>query len=227
MASKAPPGRLRGNELGWAIKLLTDKQLRAYQYRREGHAWNWIATRMGVTRPAVIHLVAKAEKKLGYEPTVTAKQKTPYKSVAERQAEAEAARVIDAANAFFALSPEKRRLFIRRALPDAPKHIDAKAEVRFLSKILIDASDDPEARERMRKRVAPIEQRARRERRAAERRWRTADADHQEDYSRAVGDENTEFAATLEADFGVNPQTGDPMRANDFSVDDGKGYDVL
>jgi DNA-binding CsgD family transcriptional regulator len=71
MAKPAPYGPLLGNERGRAIELLTDKQFTAYRYRREGQAWNWIAQRMGVSRPAVIHLVAKAEKRLGYEATVT------------------------------------------------------------------------------------------------------------------------------------------------------------
>jgi DNA-binding CsgD family transcriptional regulator len=75
MGKPAPHGPLLGDELGWAIKLLTDKQYRAYRYRREGHAWNWIAQRMGISRQAVIHHVAKAEKRLGYTPTVTAKQR--------------------------------------------------------------------------------------------------------------------------------------------------------
>src|SRR5713101_8054124 len=91
MAKQAPYGPLLGSERVWAIKLLTDQQLRAYRYRREGQALNWIAQRLGVSRPRVVHLIAAAEKRLGYEPTVAAKQKSPYKSVATRRTERESA----------------------------------------------------------------------------------------------------------------------------------------
>lgn len=84
-------GPLLGSELARAIKVLTDRQLQAYRYRREGHGWNWIAQRMDVSRQAVIHHVANAERHLGYEPTVTPKQKARYKPAARKRAERDAA----------------------------------------------------------------------------------------------------------------------------------------
>jgi predicted DNA-binding protein YlxM (UPF0122 family) len=98
VAKPAPHGPLLGNELASANKLLTDKQFYAYRYFREGqHTPGWIAQRMGTSRQAVMQLVVKAEKNLGYEPTFTPKQKTPYKSVARRKAEAQDAWVIQIA----------------------------------------------------------------------------------------------------------------------------------
>lgn len=113
MSKPAPAGPLLGDELARAIHLLTEKQLRAYSYWREGHALNWIATRLGVSRPRVVHLLAAAEKKLGYEPTVTAKKKTPYKPVVQRRAEAASALVADARELAAALPPRERRIFER------------------------------------------------------------------------------------------------------------------
>ena len=54
-AEPAPHGPLLGSELARAIELLTDKQLRAYRYFREGqHTMSWIARRMGSSRQAVM-----------------------------------------------------------------------------------------------------------------------------------------------------------------------------
>jgi DNA-binding CsgD family transcriptional regulator len=89
MKMQAPHGPLVGDELAHAKRLLTPKQLQAYRLRRQGNAWNWIADRMGVSRAAVIHHVAKAETRLGYKLTVAPKKKQAYKPVAQRQAEAE------------------------------------------------------------------------------------------------------------------------------------------
>jgi predicted DNA-binding protein YlxM (UPF0122 family) len=146
MAKQAPHGPLLGNELGWANKLLTDKQFYAYRYFREGqHTMGWIAQRMGTSRQAVMQLVVKAEKRLGYEPTFTPKQKTPYKSVARRKAEAQDAWVIQIAEAF----AEAR----------------TPAEKRRLSQILEAAASDPGAEKRLRKRMQQLT----RERRARQR----------------------------------------------------------
>jgi len=192
MATPAPPGPLVGNELARAIELLTDKQLRAYQYYREGHAWNWIAQRMGSSRTAVIHLVAKAQKRLGYELTVTPKQKSAYKSVSLRRAEQEAAYVRYLEELFAQMPPRDRRR---------------------LSRILNESSSDEERNRRLAVRLRELQ----RERRTQE----------IEDWGRAVGEDEGEFQASLAADFGLNPATGMPMRAEDFVVDDGKGYDRL
>jgi hypothetical protein len=200
MPKAAPHGPLLGDELAWAIELLTDKQLHAYRYRREGHALNWIATRLGVTRPRVVHLIAASEKRLGYEPTVTAKKKTPYKSVARRQVAAESAWDACMREQFADLAPDERRRIIR---------------------ILEEAGSDDELDRRLRKRLGQLE----RERRQRERALLSPDADHDNDYSSAVGEQEAEFAAEMEADFGTNPQTGEAMRPEDLVADDGKGYD--
>jgi DNA-binding CsgD family transcriptional regulator len=91
MDEPAPNGPLLGDELQRATELLTVRQLTAYHHRRDNHSLNWIAARMGVTRPRVVHLVAAAEKRLGYAPSVTPKQKAPYKPAARRREESEAA----------------------------------------------------------------------------------------------------------------------------------------
>lgn len=89
MAYELRAGPLMGDEEARAIALLSDRQLRAYRYRRQGHAWDWIARQMGISRPAVIHLVARAERRLGYKQTVSNRQPTPYKPVAARREEAD------------------------------------------------------------------------------------------------------------------------------------------
>lgn len=132
VARQAPTGPLLGEELDRAIQDLTDKQLRVYRYRREGHAWNWIAQRMGTSRPAVIHLFAKAEKRLGYEPTVALRQRTPYKSVATRTAEAEASEDARLRELMAQISPARRRRIHR---------------------IIESACSDKEAGDRLRKQV--------------------------------------------------------------------------
>jgi hypothetical protein len=200
MPKSAPQGPLLGDELAWAIELLTDKQLRAYRYRREGHALNWIATRLDVTRTRVVHLIAAAEKRLGYEPTVTAKKKTPYKSVARRQAESDSAWDAYVRELFAALAPDEARSFMR---------------------ILEESHSDEEIAHRLWKRLAQLE----RERRQREQAWLSPDAHHDDDYSSAVGEHEQEFAAQMEADFGINPRTGEPMRPEDLVSDEGKGYD--
>jgi hypothetical protein len=102
-----------GAELETAIERLTDKQLLAYGYRRKGQAWDWIATRMGMSRTAVIHHAAKAEKRLGYEPTVTAKQRSPYKPVAQRRADAVSAEVVHISRLLTEMEPGRRRHIMR------------------------------------------------------------------------------------------------------------------
>lgn len=110
MAKPAPHGPLLGDELGWAIELLSDKQLRAYSYFREGqHTMGWIATRMGTSRQAVIPLVVKAERKLGYELSFTPKQKLGYKPVAHRRAEAQSVWDTEAGQAIGSMSRTERR----------------------------------------------------------------------------------------------------------------------
>lgn len=109
----APTGPLMGNEQHLAIELLTDKQLIAYRYRREGQALNWIANRMGVSRARIVHLIAAAEKRLGYEPSVTPKQKQPYKPVAERREAAESAEFNYLVELARQLPPARRREFAR------------------------------------------------------------------------------------------------------------------
>jgi hypothetical protein len=202
MGEPAPAGPLLGEELGWAIELLTDKQLTAYRYRREGQALNWIARRMGVTRTRVIHLIAAAEKRLGYTPTVTPKQKAAYRPAAQRRQER--------ASAWDAYISELAALL-------------EPAERRRLERIFETAKSDEELGRRLRQRLRELE----RERRKRGRRDLPAGAEHADDYSRAAGEAAAEFAAELEADFGVNPVTGEPMAAADFVEDDGKGHDRL
>jgi DNA-binding CsgD family transcriptional regulator len=204
MAFSAPPGPLQGSELSRAIRDLTDNQLRAYRYFREGqHTIGWIAQRMGVSRAAVQQQIRKAEKRLGYEATYRPRQKGRYRTVAERRDEAEMGRVREAERAFSRMSPQQRHKFIRRVVPNAPREITEKTELRYLAKILTGAVDDPDARERLRARLTQLE---------APRRRR------HDDHSQAVGGERAEFDAMMEADFGAHPFTGDPIRPLDLPL---------
>ena len=202
MAEPPQHGPLLGDELYCAIERLTDKQLRAYQYRREGHALNWIATRMGISRTAVIHHVAKAEKRLGYEPTVTAKQKTPYKSAAKRCEDDDSAWQAHVDELFSQVPAHRQRAVLR---------------------ILEAGLSDEEAK----RRLAPRLRELTRERKAGERAYAASIGYDGDDYSRGVGQDESEFAANMEADFGINPMTGVAMRPEDLPLDDGKGYDRL
>jgi len=218
MAS-APTGPLVGDELNRAIEVLTDRQLRAYRYRRNGHALNWIAQRMGISRTAVVHHIAKAEKRFGYEPSVTGKQKTPYKSVAQRRTEVDDGWTVEAARAIRQMTRDARREFIRRAYPGhSMKGLDADSEIRLLARIYVEASSDDDARARIAERLRPLKRSRERER---------VLLGQNDDLSRAVGEDEAEFVAELEADFGVNSVRGEPMQASDFVADDGKGYDRL
>jgi predicted DNA-binding protein YlxM (UPF0122 family) len=227
---RAPPGPLVGDELAWAIELLTDKQYLAYRYRREGHALNWIANRLGVSRPAVIHHIAKAEKRLGYAPTVTAKQKSRYKSAKERREAEKAAKIHEAAAALSEMTTAQRHRIIRRVFPDAPKKLDERTELRLLTKMLMEALDNNEARERMAKRLRTLEHRAIRERKKelqAQRAESIREFDgftgrylgDDDDWSRAVGEDEAEGAADLQ-ELGVE-------RAKDLVEDKGGGYDRM
>lgn len=202
MGEPAPAGPLLGDELAWAIELLTEKQLRAYRYRREGQALNWIARRIGVSRARIIHLIAAAEKRLGYTPTVTPKRRAAYKPAAQRRQERAPAWEAYVRELAGQLQPVERRR---------------------LERIFDTAKTDAELERRLRQRLHVLERR----RRKRGRRDLPAGAEHDDDYSRAVGEDAAEFAAELEADFGVNPMTGEPMGAADFVEDDGKGHDRL
>lgn len=219
MAS-APNGPLSGNELYRAIEVLTDKQRRAYGYYRDGqHTMGWIATRLGTSRQAVMQLIVKAEKNLGYAPSFTPKQKTPYKPVADRRAAEAEVKMRAAVEAIAEMTPERRWRVIRAVFPNAPRTFGKRAEARLLSQMIVDALHDDDARERMAKSLKPLEQRAAQRRRASER----EDADG----SSAVGEHEAELFASLEADFGTHPTRGDGFRPDDFVVDDGHGYDRL
>lgn len=219
MAS-APHGPLSGHELYRAIEVLTDKQLRAYRYYRDGqNTMGWIATRLGTSRQAVMQLVVKAEKNLGYEPSFTPKQKTPYKAVADRRADEAEAKIRAAVEAIREMTPERRRRVIRAVFPSAPRKIGKRTEARLLSQMILDALHDQDARERMAKSLEPLERNAKQRRRAIQR--------DDDDRSSAVGEHEAEVAASLEADFGTHPTRGDAFRPDDFVVDDGRGYDRL
>jgi hypothetical protein len=202
LAQPPPVGPLLGEELAWAIELLTDKQLIAYRYRRDSHALNWIAQRMGVTRPRVVHLIAAAERRLGYAPSVTAKQKTAYKPAAQRKQERE--------SAWEAYFEELAALL-------------EPAERQRLLHIFESATTEEELHRRLRKRLRQLEH----ERRVRARHDLAPGADHDDDWSTAVGEREAEFAAEMEADFGINPMTGDVMQPTDLVKDDGKGYDRI
>jgi predicted DNA-binding protein YlxM (UPF0122 family) len=173
----APHGPLSGGEFGHARQLLTDKQFHAYRHFRDGKQMGWIANRLGNTRQAVMQLVVKAEKKLGYEPSFTPKQKhkPPYKSVAQRQAEAEKAEIRRWAEILAEIPPSDRPRVLRR-----------------LYRLIESEMQDEEKARRFRKRLY---KQFSRERRADE--W-------EGDPELATpGD----FAAALEADFpGMKPQ---------------------
>lgn len=191
-----------GHELASAMELLTNKQLIAYRYRREGHALNWIARRMGVTRPRVIHLIAAAEKRLGYAPSVTLKQKTAYKPAAQRRQEHESAWEAYIHEVASQLEPAERRRILR---------------------IFESSATEEELHRRLRNRLRQLEH----QRRVRGRRDLAPDADHDDDWSTAVGELEAEFEAEMEADFGINPRTGEVMQPTDLVEDDGKGYDRL
>jgi hypothetical protein len=201
LAQPAPTGPLLGDELGWAIALLTDKQLTAYRHRRDGHALNWIARRMGVSRARVVHLIGAAEKRLGYAPSVTLKQKTPYKSVARREEERQSTW-----DAYFnelaaQLEPAERRRLLR---------------------IFDSSGTDKELNRRLRKRLSQLQ----RERRARERGYLPAGAEHDDDWSSAVGQGEAEFYAS-QAEDGFTHSTGEVLAPTDLVEDDGKGYGRL
>jgi hypothetical protein len=131
--SPRPHGPLCGNELAQAIEFLTDRQLRAYQHRREGHAWNWIAQRMGVSRQAAMQLVVKAEKRLGYEPSVTPKKKARYKPAAQRRAD-EGDRWVSRWLTFIDELDPLDRVYINRIARDTTLD-DLEAERRILKRL--------------------------------------------------------------------------------------------
>jgi transposase len=199
---QSPAGPLLGEELAWAIELLTDRQLIAYRHRREGHALNWIAQRLGVSRTRVVHLIGAAEKRLGYAPSVTAKQRSAYKSSAQRRQERESAWAAYSEELASQLDPAERRRILR---------------------IFETSATDEEVERRLRERLWQLE----RERRARPIEHLPSNAEHSEDWSSAVGEHEAEFAAEMEADFGINPVTGDVMRPEDLVEDDGKGYDRM
>jgi predicted DNA-binding protein YlxM (UPF0122 family) len=234
----APVGPLEGDEFHRAVELLTDRQRQAYAYFRSGqHTMGWIATRLGCSRQAARQLIRKAEKRLGYEPSFNEKQKTAYKPVAQRQQEAHLAKLREVAEAIRGMTPQEQRQMVQRLKPDAPSRRDDRANLQLLIELMADALADPAAKELMRSRVAGFERRAQRDRQRERRQQsdeiaremglsiRSALTSPDDDFSRAVGDEAAEFAATLEADFGLNPATGVAMRPEDFVADDGKGYD--
>lgn len=185
-----------------AVERLTEKQFFAYRYRREGHALDWIARRLGVSRPRVVHLIAASEKRLGYTPSVTPKRKTPYKPVAQPREEQ--------ASTWSAYMNELWDEF------------EPAAQERFL-RILEAAKTEEEAERLLREWLAELQL----ERRERARGFEPSRAEHADDYSRGVGEAEAEFAAEMEADFGLNPMTGEPMRPEDFVEDAGGGYDRL
>jgi DNA-binding CsgD family transcriptional regulator len=197
MSRPAPHGALLGSELEWAIELLTDRQLRAYRYRREGHALNWIANRLGVKRPRVVHLIAAAEKRLGYELTVTPKQKSPYKPAARRREERESAWERYVNELFSAMPPADRRRLLR---------------------IFEESQSDEEVKRRLKSRLEKLErERSESRTRRVELHWDLVAPHRGEDA----------LAAEMEASFGMNERTGEDMRPQDLIEDDGKGYDRL
>lgn len=202
MKGRAPTGPLLGDELERATELLTPKQLIAFRYRRDGHALNWIARRMNISRPRVVHLVAAAEKRLGYVQTVTPKKKMPYKPVVQQRKETEAA---------------WQAYFEELTAQLQPEELDRITEIFETSK----SKEELERRLAERLRVLADERSDR------ERAYLSGEAEHADDWSSAVGEFEAEFAAQMEADFGLNPVTGEVMRPEDLVEDDGKGYDRL
>ena len=99
------------------------------------------------------------------------------------------------------MSPRERHGFIRRVVPNAPRKITPKAEIRYLAKILTEGAGDPDARDRLQARLTELEALRRR---------------RHDDHSRAAGEEKAEFDAEMEADFGFHPGTGSPMRPEDL-----------
>lgn len=226
MARPAPPGPLLGNELAMAIEQLTDKQLRAYQYWRRGHAPEWIASRIGVKRPRVYHLVHAAEKHLGYTPSVAGKQKQPYKSAATKRDQAESAKLRRAAEAWREMTSEQRGRFLRAALPDAPAHIDEREEFRLFVRVLAEALNDDEARERIAKRLKRVERAAERDRQR-EARAQLNEALHENDGLTgrfwSSDDESTEAAHRGEEPAWIAELGG--LRPSELVPDDGRGND--
>lgn len=141
-ATSSPNGPLLGSELNRAIVLLTERQLQAYRYRREGYAWDWIATRMGVSRQAVMQRVVKAEKRLGYEPSVTPKGKEYKPGPARRRSNRVSA----------------QQQYMQELLAQMPRS-DADRLIRLIET----APSDEEAERRLLQRLAEIKRQRRRE----------------------------------------------------------------
>lgn len=234
MAEPAPRGPLVGHELAVAIETLTDKQLRAYRYYRDGqHTNGWIAARLGVSRQAVMQLVVKSEKKLGYAPSFTPKKKAPYKPAADRRSDQLAAQAREVAAAFAAMTAREQARFLRSALPGTNTgSLDDKARLRLFARVVGEALTDDAARDRLGARVRPLERRAQRGR-AREHQAQLAEADRERDgfTGRYLGDSSDVQDArrrgqqwTLEDDFGFNGATDEPLRPSDLVVDDGAGH---
>jgi DNA-binding CsgD family transcriptional regulator len=202
MPHPEPTGPLMGHEAYRARELLTDRQLQAYRYYRDANTWDWSARRMGTSRTRVIHHVARAQRKLGYDMTVTGKQKAAYKPQ----------------------KPAGQRIRVEASYEDLLATPQGAETVRILDELLasgvpLDGFADhvpPEAEAYFRNRLAAL---------GAARRGRRRQND--DDWSRAAGEKEGEFAASLEADFGAHPKTGSTMRPEDFREDDGRGYDVI
>jgi DNA-binding CsgD family transcriptional regulator len=200
MNEPSPSGPLLSEELATAKELLTGKQFLAYRHRRGGHALNWIARRMGVSRARVVHLIASAEKRLGYASSVTPKQRTPYKSVARRKQDNESGWQAYVEELTAQLGPE---------------------EFHQLLDIIETSNSRQERDRRLGERLRAWEI----ERRNVQQGYLPAGAEHDDDWSRAVGEDEAECAAEMEATFGQNSVTGEVMRPEDLVEDDGQGYD--
>jgi DNA-binding CsgD family transcriptional regulator len=200
LAQRAPTRPLLDDELRRANELLTPQELTVYRHRRGGQSWNWIAAQLGVSRTRVVHLFGRAEKKLGFEPSVTLKRKAAYKPIAQRKAE-------DAETS-------------RRLLEEWKESLEPDEFERVLGVLAAHgAAESEEEREELERLLRPrLEQ-------LVEARRARADVD--DDWSRAVGQDAADFAAELEATFGTNELTDEPMQPGDFIEDDGKGYDRL
>jgi hypothetical protein len=157
---------------------------------------------MNVSRTRVVHLVAAAEKRLGYEQTVTPKKKMPYKPIAQRREETEKAWQAYLEELTAQLEPE---------------------ELERIAEILETSATREELERRLGERLRVLVD----ERRDREHAYLPAGAEHGDDWSGAVGEAEAEFEAHMEADFGLNPVTGEVMRPEDLVEDDGKGHDRL
>jgi hypothetical protein len=157
---------------------------------------------LDVSRPRVIHLIGAAEKKLGYELSVTPKQRSPYKPVAQRREERESAWDAYVQELAAQLTPAERRRLIR---------------------IFDTSATDEELERRLRKRL----RRLGRERRARERGYSPSPgSDHEDDWSTAVGELEAEFHASL-AEDGFIHSNGEPFGLDDFVPDDVKSRDHM